>query len=151
MAPGISSWVDAPWILSAAQQESSPDMQHETRLVGPVATFLYAVRRAVLSPALRTRTQFCHNGEFCELVTGRVSLAGLPAEADGSNVQIDGVILDLAGSRKSEFTIWIDSNDPSGLPKRIEFHAKSYLRLTFEALPASEAETLPWLLKEEPA
>jgi hypothetical protein len=64
---------------------------------------------------------------------------------------MNGVILDRCGSKKSEFTIWIDPKDPSGLPTRIEFYARSYLRLTFEAQPSSEAETLPWLLKEEPA
>ena len=69
----------------------------------------------------------------------------------GSPAQVNGVILDRTGSKKSEFTIWIDPNDSSGLPTRIEFYARSYLRLTLEAHPASEAETLPWLLKEEPA
>ena len=71
MASGITSWVDAPGILSAAQQESGANMQREARPVGPVATFLYAVRQASLNVSSRTRTQFCHNGEFCELVTER--------------------------------------------------------------------------------
>ena len=142
LASGITSWVDAPGVLSAAQQQSGPNMQRETRAMGPVATFLYAIRQAALNPAPRTRTLFCHNGEFCELLTGRIS-SSAPA-------QLNGVILDSAGSKKSEFTIWTDPSDPSGLPTRIEFYARSYLRLTFEAQPASEAETLPWLLKEEP-
>jgi len=148
MASGIVSWVDAPGILSAAQQESGPSMQHEARSVGPVATFLYAIRHAALNPASRTRTQFCHNGEFCELVTERVSGSSSPG---ASCEQVNGIILDGTGSRKSEFTIWIDPRDPSGLPTRIEFYARSFLRLTLEDQPAPEAETLPWLLKEEPA
>ncbi len=148
MASGITSWVEAPGILSAAQQESGPNMQRETRSVGPVATFLYAIRQAALNPASRTRTQFCHNGEFCELITERLSISARPT---GSPAQVNGVILDRTGSKKSEFTIWIDPNDPSGLPTGIEFYARSYLRLTFEAQSASEAETLPWILKEEPA
>jgi hypothetical protein len=150
MASGIVSWTDAPGILSSAQQESDPTMQHETRSVGPVATFLYAIRRAALNPDSRTRAQFCHNGEFCELVTERASGSRF-ADAHESSEQINGVILDGGGSKKSEFTIWIDPRDPSGLPTRIEFYARSFLRLTLEAQPAPEAETLPWLLKEEPA
>jgi hypothetical protein len=95
--------------------------------------------------------EFCHNGEFCELVTERSLASNSRAGLGRSLVEMSGVILSRAGAKKSEFTIWIDSNDPSGLPLRIEFHARSYLRLTFEARPDSEAETLPWLLKEEPA
>jgi hypothetical protein len=151
LAPGIGSWLDAPGILSAAQQESGPNIQRETHSIGPVATFLYAIRQAALNSAPQTRSQFCHNGEFCELVTERAPVSSSSASPYGSHVQMNGVILDRAGSKKSEFAIWIDLNDPSGLPTRIEFHARSYLRLTFEAQPASEAETLPWLLKEEPA
>ena len=53
MASQVTSWVDAPGILSAAQQESGPNMLSETRPVGPLATFLYSIRQAALSPAPR--------------------------------------------------------------------------------------------------
>jgi hypothetical protein len=150
-ASGIKSWVDAPGILRVAEQESRPNMQEETWPLGPVATFLYSIRHAVLNPDRRIRRQFCHNGEFCELITERTSASSSSTGVSGSRVQMSGVILDSGGAKKSEFSIWIDPDDPSGLPIRIEFYPRSYLRLTFEAQSPSQAETLPWLLKEEPA
>jgi hypothetical protein len=142
-ASGITSWVDAPGILGAAERESGPNMQQETQLVGPVATFLYSIRHAALNPASRIRRQFCHNGEICELITERTS--GLSE----SHVRMNGLILGRTGEKRSDFVIWIDPDDPSGLPARIEFYPRSYLRLTFDAQPHPQPETLPWLLKEE--
>ena len=150
-ASGVTSWVDAPGILRVAEQESRPTMQEETRSVGPVATFLYAIRHAILNPDREIRRQFCHNGEFCELITERTSVSSSSSGLNGSHLRMSGVILDRSGEKKSEFVIWIDPNDPSGLPVRIEFYPRSYLRLTFEAQSPSQPETLPWLLKEEPA
>jgi hypothetical protein len=61
-----------------------------------------------------------------------------------------GAILDQSGAKRSEFMVRLDPADPSGIPTHIEFRAKSYLRLTFEAVAAgTETTSLPWLLKED--
>jgi hypothetical protein len=61
---------------------------------------------------------------------------------------MNGTILDPSGEKVNEFSVWLDPGDPSGIPNRIEFHARSFLRLTFEAEPvAGQAQAaLPWLI-----
>jgi hypothetical protein len=139
LVPSVNHWKDAAAILSSVEQHR-PGGSAEFRPVGPRATFLYAVQAAIRNPAPQARMQFCHNGEHHELVT----------EKRPASVQLAGAILDQSGVRCSEFTIRLDPSDPSGIPTHIEFRAKSYLRLTFEAVPAGpETASLPWLLKEE--
>jgi hypothetical protein len=66
-----------------------------------------------------------------------------------------GAIRDQSGAEICQFSLWFDPPDPSGIPNRIEFRARSFLRLTFESEPAetgfTEAPpTLPWLIADEP-
>jgi hypothetical protein len=112
---------------------------------------LYAVHRAALDDASNARRQFCHNGKLLELITEKHRLSGEPADSRTA-VRMTGSIHDQSGAEIAQFSVWFDPVDPSGIPNRIEFRARSFLRLTFESEPgmAAPQETLPRLLVDEP-
>lgn len=49
---------------------------------------------------------------------------------------VRGKIRNLRTGRETLFRLWLESGSDSIVPVRIEFQARSFLRLTFEALPA---------------
>jgi hypothetical protein len=49
---------------------------------------------------------------------------------------IRGKLRNLRTSHETLFRVWLDGGSDSVVPVRIEFQARSFLRLTFEALPA---------------
>ena len=49
---------------------------------------------------------------------------------------VRGKIRNLRTSNETLFRLWLDDASDSIVPVRIEFQARSFLRLTFEALPA---------------
>ena len=147
-SPCATRWTDAMAILNSIEKNSpeSP-ARHATSSNGPSATFLYAVRRAALEDALSTRRQFCHNGKLHELITEKH-----PAADSQPAMRMTGSIRDHSGAEIAQFSVWFDPADPSGIPNRIEFRARSFLRLTFESEPGSAAAqpTLAWLIGDEP-
>ena len=149
--PGATRWTDAPSILNSLDKDPVDNSTHHaTSALGPIATFLYAVHRAALDDARSARRQFCHNGKLHELITEKP----LPSSpSSGEPVRMAGAIRDQSGSEIAQFTLWFDPADPSGIPNRIEFRARPFLRLTFESEPSfTEAQaTLPWLIGDERA
>ena len=146
--PGATRWTDAVGILNSLEDDSLDKLaRHATTALGPSATFLYAVQRAALEDASSARRQFCHNGKLHQLITEKHRL---PGEAAGARtaVRMTGVIRDQPGAELAQFSVWFDPEDPSGIPNRIEFRARSFLRLTFESEPGLTApqDTLPWLI-----
>jgi hypothetical protein len=49
---------------------------------------------------------------------------------------VHGKIRNLRTRYETLFRVWMDEASDSVVPVRIEFQARSYLRLTFEAVPA---------------
>ncbi len=137
--PRATGWTDTARILKKVEGAGDPRVRSEHSPVGPSATFLYAIRRAALDPAPKIRSEFCHEGKLHQLI----------ARKQGSSM--NGTILDPSGAKVNEFAVWLDPGDPSGIPNRIEFRARSFLRLTFEADPvATQAQAaLPWLIDRQ--
>jgi hypothetical protein len=142
--PGATRWTDAVGILNSIEKDPHDTLaRHTTSSHGPCPTFLYATRRAALEEVSKARRQFFHNGKLHELITEKQPAADSPTE-----IHMTGAIHDQSGSEIAQFSVWFDPADPSGIPNRIEFRAKSFLRLTFEYQPGftgAEA-TLPWLI-----
>lgn len=53
----------------------------------------------------------------------------------GSVVRISGKLRPTAGGKASDFRIWVVAGASRPIPLRIDYRPKSYLRLTFEAVP----------------
>lgn len=158
--PGATRWTGAADILDALDNQlehsDSPVTHEKGSLFGPTATFLHAVHRAILEDASSARRQFCHNGKLHELITHKERRSPVTpgaVEELRAAVRMTGAIRDQSGAGIAEFSVWFDPADPSGIPNRIEFRARSFLRLTFEVEPGFvEAQNaLPWLLEQERA
>jgi hypothetical protein len=48
-------------------------------------------------------------------------------------VRASGKVQREAGGKETQFRIWVEEGNRRPIPLRIEYQAKSYLRLTFEA------------------
>jgi len=84
-------------------------------------TFLFALHRAIRTDSPAAATLYTHNGKVYRLRTR--------AQIDPRSGEI---ALTCSISGQTEFKLWLASRDRTGLPKRIEFHPKSFLNLTLE-------------------
>ncbi|HML16964.1 MAG TPA: hypothetical protein VK419_08050 [Bryobacteraceae bacterium] len=137
--PGSTGWEEAATILKNVESAEDPRAHHDRSPSGPSATFLYAIRRAAIASEPASHCEFVHNGKVNQLVTRR------------QGTELSGSILDLRGEKLSDFSVWLDPSDPSGIPNRIEFRARSFLRLSFVADPPVEQAQaeIPWLLEQK--
>ncbi len=112
----------------------------------PLDTFLYAVVSAIRSDAKNGQVKFLHNGKLFQLITEKRDdpktgihfiEAGL-ASSSQQIQQLSGIILNLSTNSKTSFHLWFNHQDANPLPLRFEFDPKSYLKLSFEALPVAK-------------
>jgi hypothetical protein len=104
--------------------------------------FLYAIRSAALCEESRFRREFMHAGKPYLLETRRQS--DRPCE-------LAGAIHNASGVRTAEFRTAYIAGDPSGIPIRIEYRARSFLRLTFEYEPEANQPPIPSVFHQENA
>jgi len=97
-------------------------------------TFLHAMRSAALCQDALVRRQFMHAGKLYWLDTRRLTEHAL---------ELAGTIHDLAGARRAEFRTTYAAGDESGIPIRIEYRPRSFLRLTFEAEREAGQSAIP--------
>jgi hypothetical protein len=123
-------------------------LQHEPRtsprenVPGSATTFLHAMRSAALGQDSLVRRLFLHAGKSYWLETRR------PVERP---LEMSGTIHDLNGARCAEFRTAYAAGDQSGIPIRIEYRPRSFLRLTFEAEPEATQPPIPSVFQEESA
>jgi hypothetical protein len=122
LSPGCV-WTGAGPALCEVSRQAPGGPVRETEGGGAV-TFLYAMRAAALGSARESRTRFLQNDKLYLLETRRNPERPLT---------ISGIIRDARGARCSDFRVAYEQGDESGLPVRIEFRPRSFLRLTFEA------------------
>lgn len=84
-------------------------------------TFLRAILECLQSPEKKTSSRLVYNGKLYGLVTTKAP--------DGDLTRVDGV-LDQNGN-KTPFKIWYKPSE-NPLPVKIEYRARSFLRLAFE-------------------
>jgi len=98
------------------------------------ATFLYAVRAALRSVESHPIIHYVHNAKPYRLECERA-----PEPHHGDGTRFTGHIHDLTSRQVSTFRLWLD--DPSGLPRRIEFQPRSYLRISLQSEPEGANRT----------
>jgi hypothetical protein len=136
--PAAASWTDLGRILFQVTRQGPSGLVRETASKD-CSTFLYAIRKAALEQGGKARHGFVHAGKVYLLETER--------RPDRPPI-LSGVIRDEAGARRSEFQATYESGDPSGLPVRIQYRPRSFLRLTFEAEPHSIHPAIPSVFEE---
>lgn len=132
LAPG-SDWSNLSATLSDALRHQPRTLPRQT-VCGQATTFLYAMRAAALCREAVVTRQFVHAGRQYQLTTHR---------RPEHPLDLEGVIRDLAGARLAEFRATYAAGDQSGLPARIEYRPRPFLRLTFEVEPEATQPVIP--------
>jgi hypothetical protein len=141
--PGTYSWRNCQDIIERLNQQPQFSAESLSSSVDVLPTFLFAVRRAMLTNngmpvryahnakqyQVKTSTETAHAGH--EVVIGRIS-------SDGDHGQ-------------TEFNLLLPAGNPSALPIRIQWRARSFLVLTLEADNSAQMPGLRCLLNREQA
>lgn len=146
----IQTWIDAfavtpdcNWtnlgetLFQALRHEPSTPPRETAS--APATTFLLAMRSAALCRESVVRRQLLHAGKLYWLETRR---------QPDHPLRLAGAIHDLNGARRAEFRTSYAAGDQSGIPMRIEYRPRSFLRLTFEAELEATQPTIPSLFPE---
>lgn len=107
------------------------------------ATFLYAVRRAMLHPGSRTTSCLVFNKKQFQLDTQKEKDPGATTyfcakelvPPSGSVMRMNATLTEKRTGEKTPFRLWYQAGAEQTPPLRFEYQAKSFLRLTFEADP----------------
>ncbi len=114
------AWTESANLLATLEKQAP---RLPAREIGAGAgPFLAAIHRAALSEDAVTLRPFLRAGKQYSLELRRRS-AG----------QRDGLIRDENGAKSADFRVLYAAGDTSGVPTRIEYRAKPYLKLIFDA------------------
>ncbi len=150
LLPASSRWTDAPHLTGLVQQDLDhpgndaryADLRHGEQ----PGTFLYTVLTMVRSPSRTNDGTFVHNGKLFHLravkhadeKAGAEFVATRMISSPHDAMELDGLIHNAKTGAETTFHVWFDRTSPNALPLRFEFQPKSYLRLTFDAVPADD-------------
>jgi hypothetical protein len=150
--PAEDTWMDCPSLMErfrnqdvALREGVLPDGSGQESVY---PTFLFSVRKAILQRA-KGRCTFIHNAKLYDLRTrfsqadGAVLLTGQIVEHGSSTLK--------NGPGESEFRVWLDPDDATALPSKIEFRPKSFLRLTFHLDPTAGGPPVKRLIAQKEA
>jgi hypothetical protein len=128
------------WMVAAALLENLPEIPRDARHSESAGAtpFLTAMRSAGLSREPSSRHPFVHAGK-----------SGVLEVHWRGKAELEGAIRDSLGVKSAEFRTVYAPADESGLPIRIEYRAKSFLRLVFEAEHAATQPPIHSLFSEE--
>jgi hypothetical protein len=131
-----SVWRESQWPTETAGEAPS--------------TFLYALMRAIRHPERSTESWYVYSERAYRLRLEKElnSHEGLQfaerglTSRPGSVLEVRGRIREERGGHQATFRLRIEDGPELALPLRIEFQARSYLRLSFEADPKAFATSL---------
>jgi hypothetical protein len=143
--PVKSTWEDCPRLMIEMRDRLSPlkvaaAVPDQDSAYRP---FLHTVRRAMTSGAPAAENVFVHNAKLYRL---RTRSSAVP-----EGVLLIGKIAESGTNQESEFKVWFDPHDPSGMPHRFEFRPKSFLHLVFEQDPSVSGPAFSSLFAKEQA
>jgi hypothetical protein len=142
--PARSTWADRPRLAAEMRDRVSPlkEVANGSQ-ASAYQPFLHTVRAAMTSDTPPAERIFTHNAKLYRL---RTRTSPVP-----EGVLLIGKIAECGTNQESEFRIWFDPRDASGLPLRFEFRPKSFLHLVYEQDPGVSAPKFSTLIAQEPA
>jgi hypothetical protein len=103
-------------------------------------TFLNSVRQALLNPAPKTEGSLVYNGKAFTLETEK--------QPEGGLIRLTGTLHETANGQKTTFRLWYEKDSENYIPVKIEYRAKSFLRLIFEKDTTIQEPPTTMFLKE---
>ena len=136
------TWCNSMAVLDqlAGKTPLAPEERVANYGPGCLPTFLFAVRRAIVNGEDST-SAYVHNGKVYRL------RMRTKADEDSGLRVMTGVSVSAEEREEGGFRIWFSPQDPTGLPCKIEFRAKSFLKLTLETDRSASVESLQPLLR----
>jgi len=144
--PAHYTWRDITRLIGEARREmlsnQSPLAEVDRASVGDApCTFLYAVRRALLDGATRTKAPFIFNGNAFTLDAAKENDAASAERFEAKKLiapgravtRLNAAITALRSGEKTPFRLWYETGCEQIPPLRFEYQARSFLHLTFEA------------------
>ena len=135
-------WANCGSLLDGIDANATLPPEERVANYGPgcLPTFLFAVRRAFTRGA-DGPTSYIHNGKVYHLrIESKVEQAS-------GNRMITGRTSAVGERGETEFKFWVAPGDPAAFPVKIEFRARSFLKLTLEAEQSTRGSALRPLLK----
>jgi hypothetical protein len=142
LLPNSLTWADCPRLIHdmrATIDNASGTPQPPVAYRSP-NTFLNSVRQALLNPAVKTEGSLVYNSKLYTLETEK--------QPDADLMRLNGTLHETATGQKSTFRLWYEKDSESFLPVRIEYRAKSFLKLVFEKDPTAQLPATTMFLKE---
>jgi hypothetical protein len=140
--PATYTWLDCPRLMTEMKARLSPVKELPGGDSGAAyLPFLHAVRAAFAANAASSERTFVHNAKLYRLKT---KVSPVP-----EGLHMVAKIVEPGTNQESEFRVWYDPADGSGLPLRFEFRPKSFLHLSFERDPQVSGPGFRSLIKQE--
>jgi hypothetical protein len=146
------AWRDIGKLTADARAAMARDNEplKEIEVADANAPFLYAVRRALLDPARHTRRALFFNSGVFLLETAKKADPGAAAHfaakslmpAHSVAMRLDAAITERRTGVKTPFRLWYEQGCEEAPPLRYEYQVRSFLRLTFEADPNANVQTV---------
>jgi hypothetical protein len=140
--PARSTWADCPRLIVEMKERLSPLKEAvAANRDSAYQPFLHTVRSAMISGASSAERVFAHNAKLYRLRTRTSPVA--------EGILLVGKIAECGSNQETEFKVWFDPNDASGLPLRFEFRPKSFLHLVYEQDPSVSAPKFSSVIAQE--
>ena len=142
LLPNSLTWADCPRLIHDMRStvDTASGTAQPTVAFRSPNTFLNSVRQALLNPANKTEGSLVYNSKLYTLETEKQTDAGM--------MRLNGTLHESATGQKSAFHLWYEKDSDSFLPVRIEYRAKSFLKLVFEKDPTAQQPAATMFLKE---
>ena len=140
LASARTTLADRQELIERARRELSGTPRIRSGAGGASQPFLHALA-GLLSDPSKKEALCAYNGNLYQIAVERspdpkaavqFREVGAISPTAGA-VRVSGTLRRRSGGKPIEFRLWIEENASRPLPLRIEYQAKSYLRLTFEA------------------
>ncbi|MBK9167471.1 MAG: hypothetical protein IPM24_08395 [Bryobacterales bacterium] len=129
-APSRLTWSQFNDLVSWVRRDFSSDPPELTSAPRDGLPFLQTMWSAMCDGKRETSSLFLHQGQRFQLRTRKTPD---PKRSERA-IRLEGVIEAEAKREKTPFRLWYVDGTPPGLPFRIEYKARPYLRLVFESI-----------------
>jgi hypothetical protein len=144
--PASFTWQELPGVTGLIRTSMDSQAKAVPALIPSghtPATFLYSLHKAIASPNAKQVMSFLYNGKAYRLHVekhpdrgmGRKLVQQRIAHNADSVWKLSGEVEHTVTQKRTPFAIWYEPNRNSGLPLRIEYRARAFLRLIFEYEP----------------